>query len=371
MNTIFINRSSKKTGFFITLLSTLIIVTICGNTRAGASTPYGNPYSYNTKAISMGGAFTSVSDIHNSLLWNPASIINKKMNSKYRKKSYVDLNLNGLNLFFGLVVGIALAEEGGYYDGSSTVAKGLVYIMANVIKSSTYISKKNFLISVNFQEDIHQYNDNFRDKLLHELEYNEFDNKYQTVSTGYGFTDEFAIGGTASFYRVYTNGAAKNGFGFSLSAHYNPDFLKDYHLGLTFFHFPGELEQVRYVDDRLANNSINIGNSYIFKDVLTASLDFRSIDLYKDPTFFEAHLGLEQKLNIYKEYNLYFREGLYFKENNFSLPVVSFGAGFKPGLFKKRSNVSLVIEAGCVYDKDRESNNFNIYGSGFIYCYLW
>ncbi len=286
----------------------------------------------NTRAISMGGAFTSVQDFDNSLLWNPASLILAKDRTKLKDENFIKINADLLSLSSAIIaVGAGLiinaitscdTDEFGECtenNGAKISAYGLGILLYG-FRGVTFIDNDNFLVSLNLHEDIFDNETTIK---------NVFDNSYQSLFFSYKFGRELSVGAGINYYQVFSESQRKNGIGFNVGLQYNSLKVKGLYYGISYFKFADNIKYVRSKVERIFDNSLNFGISYDYKDQLLISLDIKNITSFSKSYFGELHVGFEEK--IYED--LYFRQGFYFIDNNKDKFVKSFGIGIKTSLF--------------------------------------
>jgi len=324
-------------SFFVLFI---ILILFVGNTYSQTLINFLNS---NSRAMSMGGAFTSVYDIDNSPMWNPSISILEKDRKIGVESSYSKFELDLIPAGLAIVVLLLENLDEDTTDIDTDFLKTMGILLVYSFRGYTYSSDK-YQIYLKLNEDLFDYDLTDTKRF--------FDNSQSMLAFSYQFGREFAVGVSFNYYQTYEkNIGRESGLGGCIGLSYNALAVNRLSYGLTYFKFPDNMKNVREMTERLFDNSINFGISYHYNYNYLVSLDVRDINHFDNASCLETHLGLEEKIVRIKNGNLYLRQGGYFLNNNSNKPVYSVGIGYKSDIsFVKRDKL-LNISFGIIVNK--------------------
>ena len=329
-----------------------LIISVILSTSDAISQTTVNFLNSNSRAMSMGGSFTSVYDIDNSPMWNPSiSILEKDrklgVDSKY---SHLELDLIPVGL---AIVTLLLENLLSDSTGDNTdLWKAIGIFVVYSVRGYTY-SKDKFQFYLKLNEDLFDYD-------LTDTK-NFFDNSQSMIAFSFQLGREFALGTSVNYYQTYEKETGRErGFGGSIGLSYNALAVNQLSYGLTYFKFPDNMKDVREKTERIINDSFNLGVSYHYNNDLLVSLDIKDIIHPNNNSFLETHLGLEEKIYKFEKANLYLRQGGYFLNNISRKAVYSFGIGYKSELIDDEDETLYNFSLGIMVNRFIK-NEYNLY----------
>lgn len=287
----------------------------------------------------MGGAYTAVDDDLAALGYNPAAYF---VNS--------DKDMQRVTFFFNpvspLIGGIKNSDifqgEGSKFD-DILLSLGLLMKSVSISIESLQIGLLLGEQAINLPAEIATNNlfsvDGFRQ------------NHYHSLITRWRLADKVSLGGMASLIVMSDPSdplKRQSKLGISYGILLRP--RENLNVGVSFFNFPDTLKQFRLPLERMVDESVNIGISYLLPTGSRFSVDLRDLGEESDDVFREFHFGFEQTLVS----QLALRVGFFRKRREGN--VFSFGVGLFNGarLFNNSLNKydNFMLNYAFVYEED-------------------
>ncbi len=283
--------------------------------------------SLNTRAIAMGGAYTSIKDHIFALSYNPASFSLRP-------------NRNGNKLYFFVNPSSLPVITSNYKKFNSfDIPLGLL------INSIGIFYKKINVGMLIGDETITNIN-RFNNKKVTELSDYSINRKYSLcVSLELAPRVSVGIAGDGYYHEIDNTNVMKFGYRYGIWI----KTLKKICFGVCFIDLPNTFSQDRLELDRFDDETLNVGFSYSPWDFFQIALDIRNVSENKKHATGEPHIGIN--LIPWKHLSV---QGGFFKENNNT--VISFGLGLLNEKFllseeKQLQYDEFILNAAVVWEK--------------------
>jgi hypothetical protein len=257
--------------------------------------------------MGMGGAFTAIEGGLSSIHYNPATFRLANIKRGFRIAGFAN----------------PVASISMYSFFREDSEKGLTasnwWDVARVLPKAVVLSTPTWEFALLGQEELESRKEFHENKKLFEAD-NFFNHVVHTALLRIRLADQVHIGGTLSQYTSEVNSETMNKIGSSYGFYVIPS--PKLGVGIVFMDIPAKFKNIRLENDRIEDETVNIGVAYHLLANNTISLDVRNMSEENRSTTREWHVGLEQ--GFWK--HIYLRSGFYRdqrkNENHFS-----FGAG--------------------------------------------
>ncbi len=294
--------------------------------------------------ISMGGAYVAVENGIGSVAYNPASV--KFCNLKR-------------GLHFSIIANpVASTGLFMYYKDNQKVPlnKGQWWSVARTLIKGIVLSVSPFQMGVTlYEEPLQRYQRLSKKNMFSAKHF--LSNHFETAFMRINLADRFSLGGTLGYYTFEDSGKVKRELGANYGMLIKP--AKNLNVGIMFYDVPDVIQNIRMPLERMVDETVNVGLSYMPFHGTTASLDVRNISEETKPASREVHFGMEQKIG-----SVMGIRGGYFQENKTHKKYFSAGIGllstnlFRPDNAKYNDadyvfNYSYVIERSDLKWRDQ------------------
>ncbi len=286
----------------------LAILAVCPGSTAAKDKICLSPSSIKAKAYGMGGAFTAVLDGSTGILFNPATL------ELYRfpKTGRLTLFINPVASVEAIRSKTELKKVGGL--------SGLDWLnYAGMFLKSLIYSLPNFSSSLLLVEELPQ------DPLAQDSgemfsSTDLLDRNYSVLTTRLRLAKQIAIG--ASGYLISAKSLAKKRreIGASYGVLIQPS--DKICIGMVYFDFPEDVADFFSIDDRIIDETINVGISYRPHRTLVFAADLRNASEEQRTVKRELHLGMD-----YTPCSLFALRSGFFHQKDLNQNVYSIGIG--------------------------------------------
>lgn len=294
--------------------------------------------------LAMGGATTSISDDLAAIDVNPAAFDLYRLQKRHR-----------LTLFLNPIAPItAAARNREITAGTHPWFVDSALGAGTVIKSVAF-STKQFTVALMVGEEIPDFGS--RSHCARAFQLQEYVNNFSnSLVAKVRLAKQVSIGLATSLLHAKVGNDGDWGFGISYGILLQPD--SGFDVGLVYHDLPKAMAAARIPFDRIEDETLNLGFSYLLFDKTTLSADIRNISEEQGNCAREVHLGCEQK--FWK--HLALRCG-YYREQIDEADIYSGGVGlFDLNQIKKPDNAfansDYAFEYTLVFKVDKANKSY-------------
>jgi len=292
----------------------------------------------------MGGAFTSIEDDVESVLYNPGCF----NLYKYPKDFKVTVFMNPL---------MSLLAFQHYSDNFSKNPDRRDFLNATALLfKSVVISIRQFETGVVIGEE--SFNNVMVNKQSRVFAYNNlWNDNSNTVFMKLRLAQRVSIGVNGTYYQRKIDEKNEDGIGFSYGIVLKPN--DKLNVGLSYIDLPDKMADYRVRLERIFDETMNVGMSYNLFKGTTLALDVRNLTEENKDNVREFHFGFEQRI-----FNILALRGGYFKERFTDNETFSAGIGLiDSNIFfsgdDKFNHHDYMINYSFVHDESREWHMFS------------
>ncbi|MBD3289820.1 hypothetical protein GF337_13520 [candidate division KSB1 bacterium] len=331
---------NKHPVFFFPLMFILFCLNIQSIT---AQTHYfGTLSNVKQRPLAMGGAFTSVEDDLEAVLYNPGSF-NLYENEKQHR---LTIFINPMSL---LIASRHYSENFTEKIENTNVLNASALLFKSVIFTAKFFNAGIIL----GEESLNNIRQNERSSFF---SFNDlWNNCSHTIFSNIQLAPKVSMGlsGTVYYDKTGSTRISKYGFSYGILMKPNPHI----NVGLSYIDFPKELPNYRTNLERMFDETMNIGISYRPFPGTTLSVDVRNLTEENKNNVRELHVGFEQSF-----FGIISLQGGYFQENYTKNNSYSCGIGlFDSRLIHKRQNEfghhNYSLQYSFVYQEEEKGFN--------------
>lgn len=272
-----------------------------------------------SRPIALGGAFTSVQDDIEAVLYNPGTFTLYEMKKDFRITFY----LNPISTF------AAFREYSRSFQQpiNKLNSKNASALLVKAIIISSRFFHTGFIFG---EECLHKIDGQ------QNLQFFKVDDFWNNSSNTFFMCLELAkrvsIGISGTLYHERMEDELRNGFGYSYGIMLKPS--TKINVGLSYIDFPENIPDFRKPLERLEDETMNIGISYRPISSIICSIDIRNLTEENKENVRELHVGLEQTIFRLAALRFGFFKERFSTNNNYSIGIGILNSN----LFHKQTN---------------------------------